>query len=453
MTEPTPQLDLERLVESAKRIGIELDEADTQRWLAAIAAEATAQVGADISVDTEHGVFGHKIAMLDFSPSVLARFRRQGEVVEVRGPEGVVESALALSGSSAQSKIQAHPGDGDFFQRLNIKADTRAEACTILAGLMRQNPIDRATGPTYQFVEAKWSVYPFDCVKDGEHQKKGGPISWKPAEVFAGEMWVDKDGEPTRLVWEDLAEEPGWCKLDWVTVDSDSGGLANASNVIDPTWESPSGEIVPLDGYLDAYFQEVYLDAGELPTFTKVVSHVSGDALDNYVDQLEHEVEKYLSHPNYGKAAKRMYNVFRYSGRYPEAAFVRELFDEPATLLYQVWSLIWTLENAAQAGSTIPEENVRAQADDLVMAVVQALDGVQETETVNALLRLRTALEAADDAGDPAAVQDEIDAAKAQLVNVVNNFFRDQLSSVPSIKSYMDSLSEADSQGSNGGHG
>ena len=92
-----------------------------------------------------------------------------------------------------------------------------------------------------------------------------------------------------------------------------------------------------------------------------------------------------------------MYNVFRYSGRYLEAAFVRELFDEPTTVLYQVWSLIWTLENAAQPGSTIPEENVRAQADELVLAVVQALDGVQETETVDALLRLRTALEAAAD--------------------------------------------------------
>jgi hypothetical protein len=346
-----------------------------------------------------------------------------------------------------------HPGDGDFFQRLNIKADTRAEACKILAGLMRQNPIDRASGPTYQFVEAKWSLFPFDCVKDGEQQKKGGPISWKPSEVFAGELWVEKDGEPVRLVWEDLAEEPGWCKLDWVTVDSDTGGLANASNVIDPTWESPDGDIVPLDGYLDAYFQEVYLDAGELPTFTKVVSHVSGDALDNYVDQLEHEVEKYLGHPNYGKAAKRMYNVFRYSGRYMEAAFVRELFDEPTTILYQVWSLIWTLENAAQPGSSIPEENVRAQADELVMAVVQALDGVQETETVDALLRLRTALEAADDAGDPEAVEDEIEAAKTQLVNLVNNFFRDRLTSVPSIKSYMESLAVAAAKGSGDGHG
>ena len=59
------------------------------------------------------------------------------------------------------------------------------------------------------------------------------------------------------------------------------------------------------------YFQEVYLDQEALPIFAKVVANVSGDALDEYVEQLEGEVRKYLGHPNYGKVAKRMYNVFR----------------------------------------------------------------------------------------------------------------------------------------------
>ena len=160
-----------------------------------------------------------------------------------------------------------------------------------------------------------------------------------------------------------------------------------------------------LDGYLDAYFQEVYLDAGELPTFTKVVQHVSGDALDEYVEPLEGEVRKYLDagHPNYGKAAKRMYNVFRLTGRHLDAAFVRELFDEPTTMLYQVWSLIGTLDNAVVPGSTIAIETVRAQADDLVLTAVKALDGVEETELVGALLRLRTALEETTSGGDAAA--------------------------------------------------
>ena len=175
-------------------------------------------------------------------------------------------------------------------------------------------------------------------------------------------MFVERDGERVRLGWDELCEEPGWCKLDWVAVDADSGGLANASNVIDPTWESPDGEIVALDGYIDAYFQEVYLDQEELPTFAKVVANVSGRRARRVRRAARGRGAGSTSgHPNYGKVAKRMYNVFRYSGRHLEAAYVRELFDEPTVILYQVWSLLWTLENAAVAGLDDPRgERARA---------------------------------------------------------------------------------------------
>ncbi len=437
--------DVSRLVESAQRLGIELDEADTERWLAAMTKEEGVETS-DIVIDTNDGVFGHRVSMLDFSPRDLARFRRIGEVVEVTGPEGVAEGALALSGSAAQSKIQTHPGDADFFQRLNIKAATRDEACSILAGLMKDKAIAFESGPTYQFIEAKWSSYPFDCVRDGEPQRKGAPISWKLDEIKAGHLDVEVDGTPATLDWDHVAIEPGWCKLDWVVADPDQKRLTNASNVIDVTWESPGGDIVPLDGYLDAYFQEVYLDAGQLPTFTKVVQHVSGDALDEYIDSLEGEVRKYIAadHANYGKAAKRMYNVFRLTGRHIDAAFLRELFDEPTTMLYQVWSLIGTLENAAEPGSSIPVETVQSQTDELVLTVVRALDGVQENELVAALLKLRGALEETTLGGAAAeAGEVDIESAKVQVVNLINNFFRDRLTAVPSIKDYMDSLATA----------
>jgi len=437
--------DVDRLVESAKRLGIELDAADTERWLAAMTKEEGVETS-DIVIDEKDGVFGHRVSMLDFSPTDLARFRRIGEIVEVKGPEGIAEGALALSGSAAQSKIQSHPGDADFFQRLNIVAPTRDEACATLAMLMRDHVLSHDSGPTYQFIEAKWSTFPFDCVHRGEPQKKGGPISWKLDEVKAGRMEVEVDGEPVTLDWDEVAKEPGWCKLDWVVADPDQKRLTNASNVIDVTWESPSGDIVSLDGYLDAYFQEVYLDAGQLPTFTKVVQHVSGDALDDYIDQLENEVRKYLAadHANYGKAAKRMYNVFRYTGRTLDAAYLRELFDEPTTMLYQVWSLIGTLANAAIPGSSISPETVQTQTDELVLTVVKALDGVQEDELVAALLKLRVALEETNDGGAAAdAGRADIESAKVQVVNLINNFFRDQLTAVPSIKDYMDSLASA----------
>jgi hypothetical protein len=444
MTDPAAA-DVTRLVESAQRLGIELDAEDTQRWLAAMTKEDGVETS-DIVIDTHDGVFGHRVSMLDFSPHDLVRFRRIGEIVEVKGPEGVAEGALALSGSAAQSKIQTHPGDADFFQRLNLKAPGRQEACSLLAGLMKGHVLTHESGPTYQFIEAKWSSFPFDCVRDGVPVKKGSPMSWGIEEVKAGSMTVEVDGAPTTLDWDELATDPGWCKLDWVVADPDQRRLTNASNVIDVTWESPSGDIVALDGYLDAYFQEVYLDAGQLPTFTKVVQHVSGNALDEYVDSLEGEVRKYLAgdHANYGKAAKRMYNVFRLTGRHLDAAYLRELFDEPTTMLYQVWALIGTLENASEPGSTIPVETVRTQTDELVLTVVQALDGVQETELVGALLKLRVALEETNDGGAAAeAGEVDIESAKTQVVNLINNFFRDRLTAVPSIKDYMDSLAVA----------
>src|SRR5690606_27954596 len=141
---------------------------------------------------------------------------------------------------------------------------------------------------------------------------------------------------------------------------------------------------------------------------------------------------KYLTHNlNYGKAAKRMYNIFRLSGRHLDAAFVRALFDEPTTILYQVWSLISTLENATQPGSSIPIETVRAQADALVLDVVRALEGDQEAEIVAALMQLRRTLEGQATGEQRTA---EVEAAQARVVNIVNTFFRDKLTGVPTIK-------------------
>ena len=48
-----------------------------------------------------------------------------------------------------------------------------------------------------------------------------------------------------------------------------------------------------------------------------------------------------------------MYNIFRLTGRYAEAAYLRELFDEPTTVLYQVAALIRTLDEADRPGRRV----------------------------------------------------------------------------------------------------
>ena len=426
-------MEMKLIIESAKELGVEVSEADALQWLAAMAAESDTE----ISMDLETGVFGHKVVMLDFSPSELARFREIGRLVEFYDEPGVVETALALSGSSAQSKIQTYPGDCDYFERVNIIADTRQEANQILARIMREKALSTLKGPTYQLIEVKFGSYPENMVKGDNLIKKGTPISWTPPEIQAGKIeGFHQDGTRATILWEEAANDPGWCKLDWVIADPERGKLANASNMLDVTWEAPDGNIIPLDNYLDAYFQEVYLEAESVPIFSKLMKHVSPDALDDYVSQLEKEVNKYLTKDiNYGKAAKRMYNVFRLTGRYEEAAYLRELFDEPTTMLYQVWSLIRTIDDSFSPGSAISLDHVLAQADDLIVSVIDALEGDQETEIVRLLLKLRDALTRQ---GSTEHLSTEAEAAREHVINIVNNFFYRNLTSIPSIKVYMD---------------
>jgi hypothetical protein len=438
MDKSSPSRELGHIIESAKRLGVELDPEEALQWLTAIAA---AQTSNEVVVDTRSGVFGNKVSMLDFSPEDLAYFRKIGQLIEFADQPGVVETALALSGSAAQSKIQSYPGDCDYFERVNIKADTREESCRILSKIMREKAMGTEKGPTYQLIEVKYGSYPNDTVRAGELKKAGAPISWTAAEVRAGQFdATSPDGTPSPIRWEEVANNPGWCKLDWIIADPVRGSLANASNMLDVTWEAPDGSITPLDGYLDPYFQEVYLEAESVPIFSKLAQHVSANALDEYVSQLEHEVNKYLNKDvNYGKAAKRMYNIFRLTGRYGEAAFIRELFDEPASMLYQVWSLIRTIDDCSNPSSPITAEQMLAQTDRLILAVIQSLEGDEEAEIVRLLLRLRDAIAHIQTNQE---LTPEAEAARAEVINVVNNFFYDKLTGIPEIKTYMEGFQE-----------
>jgi len=435
MSTPSPKEDLERIMESARNLGVEIDEEEALQWLAAMAVTKVDEV----SIDAAHGIYGQRITLLDFKPDDLAYFREIGQIVEIPDRPGVVETALALSGSAAQSKIQTHPGDCDFFERVNIKAPTREEACSILADVVRQKILSTASGPTYRFMEVKFGSYPFAGKREGKPVKAGSPISWNLDEVEKAKVWVeDEGGKAVPLAWEEVAADSGWNKMDWVVAHPPRRSLANASNNLDATWESPEGEIIPLDGQLDPYYQEVYLDAASIPIFTKLAKHVAADALDGYVAQLEHEVKKYTSeHPNYGKAAKRMYNVFRLSGRYAEAAYLRELFDEPATVLYQIAALIRTVDEASLPGSDINPETIAVQLDELILEVVQALEGEKEGEIVRRLLHLRSLLSKVDQAS---ARQDEVQAAQDGVMEVVNLFFYERLTALPSIQAYIEEL-------------
>ena len=434
----TPNQELIKIIQSAQRLGIELDESDALQWLTAIAA---AQEEDDVVFDQRAGVFGHKIAMLDFSDADLAHFRKLGQLVEFLDIPGKVETALALSGSAAQSRIQAYPGDADYFERINIIADSREKSCQILAELIREKALSAESGPTYQLMEVRFGSYPCDITIGDRTFAAGSSISWSLDEIKSNQIdGVTPSGDPVSIDWFDVASNPGWCKLDWVVADPIRNELVNASNMLDVTWEAPDGTITPLDGFLDPYFQEIYLDGESIPIFSKLSQHVSANALDQYVSQLEKEVNKYLTKDiNYGKAAKRMYNIFRLTGRYSEAALIRELFDEPSSMLYQVWALIRTMNECCQPESSISIDSVKAQADKLILEVIQALEGDQETIVVKLLLQLRNAL---DNQKQGQELHIRVETARDEVINIVNNFFYEKLTTIPEIKSYIDQIQD-----------
>jgi len=429
--------EVNQIIRTAKALGVEIDETDVAQWLTAIAA-AEATEG-DLVVDEEVGIYGHEITLLDFDRETLERYRRIADIVQLPDLPNV-ETAVSLSGSAAQGRIQRYPGDCDYFERVNIKADTREEACRILGKLMRDKALEYFEGPNYQLIEVKFGTWKTDVVKDGERITTGSPVSWAPGEVKAGSMAVLRpDGQPWTVEWEYGCLDPGWCKMDWVIAEPERGRVVNASNMLDVTWETPEGEIVPLDGFLDPYFQEVYLEAESVPVFAKLARNISPQALGQYVEQLSGEVRKYTQkHVNYGKAAKRLYNIFRLTGRHQSAALIRELFDEPAALLYQVWSLLDTIDDAGRPESTIDRRAVAQQVDQLIRDVLQCCEGPEEQEIVTALLRLR------DDVTGWAALGaergDVIAESRATVENVVNAYFRERLLVIPEVAAFLEEL-------------
>jgi len=434
----TDQIDeaIRGVVESARRMGVEIDAEDAARWVEAMEVEAR---GGDLVVDVDTGTYGHRVSMLDFQPTELARFREIGKIVGIPNRGDTVLTALAISGSAAQGKIQTYPGDCDYFERVHIRAPTREDACRIIGEVMREKALGAMRGPTYRLWEVKFGAFPFDGEREGSAVRGGSPITWRPDDVAAGSFEMHRaDGTAARVTWEEASVEPGWCKLDWIVADPVRHQLANASNMLDVTWEAPDGSITPLDGMIDPYFQEVYLETDSRPIFDRLIKELSADSVDDYVKALEHEVYKYLvTSPNYGKVARRAYNIFRLTGRYADAAYLRELFDESATALYQLSQLVSTVDEAATPGGEFDVEMLIGHVDRLIMAAIAGLDGTTEAHVVEHLLHLRDTVSGIGRDSDR--TQDVRDVADAALA-AANTYFLDRLNAVDSIRAYLDAI-------------
>lgn len=402
--------------------GIEFDADEAREWMLAVAAgEATA-----LDVDDASGVFGSRVALLDFDPDDLERIRRVVPSTRLVA-HPAIESAIAISGSSAQGRVQLFPGDTDFFERVNIRASTEAEAHAILRDAMHATAVRAFAEPDVVLVETNLGVYPEPVTERGRVKGVGDPIEWAPADVVAREITVEAaDGSPRTYRWDDVELTNGWFYFGWIVADRNEGRISFASVMVDPTWEDDAGVIRSIDGAVDQLAQEVYLEPQALPLVQRLQGVTPPDAREAYRRAMRSESHHYTAvEPNYAKAAKRLYNLFRVADELEAAAYVRELFDEPKARLYQVPVLLFAADVALDPTSGIDRATVLRQIDVVADAIAEATDGPEEAELLAQLDRLREDAEA-DGRRDEdwAAVLAEV---RSRCATIVSDFFREQL--------------------------
>lgn len=424
---------------AAQNVGVEADAHETAQWLVAMSQAERANA---IAHDAETGVFGHRIALLDFDADDLDYFRRLAKHIRtVAHPRA--EAAIAISGSAAQGRVQLFPGDCDFFERVHIHAPDSASAKKILREVMRATALRAFAEPDIVLIEVNLGVYTQAVRERGQPRAAGDPITWTPQDVLNGFIEVEdaarQDASLKRFYWDDVEAGKGWTYLGWIIADRARGRIALASNMLDVSWQAPDGKIVSLDGSIDPFFQEVYLFADELPIFTKLAREVTPDALDAYKSMMRSQVAHYThAEPNYGKASKRLYNLFRLTDQLEAAAYVRELFDEPEACLYQVPGLLEAADIALHdPHAEIDRATVLQQIDVVIEHVKNVTEGHNEARILAELARLKNDVLREPPGSDWDEILQEV---RKRCADIVNEFFRARLMGYERIREFLENL-------------
>jgi hypothetical protein len=420
-------------IATAQRLGIEADAEATRQWMLAVDASEHG-----IGVDAETGTFGDQVAMLDFDPADLDRFRRLVPFVRL-APSPEIESAIAISGSAAQGKVQLFPGDTDFYERAHIRAGTREEAEAILRAAMRATAMRAFDEPDVVLVQANLGEYDQVVTERGQQRDPGDAITWTPADVAAGEIVVGLPDGGTRTIRWDDCPIGGWNYFHWIVADRGEGRIWFASNMVDPSWENASGEMESLDGAIDPTAQEIYLEPSALALVQRVSGAVAPDAREAYRLAMRGEARHYTHEdPNFAKAAKRLYNLFRVADELEAAAYVRELFDEPSACLYQVPGLLEAADVALEPDSGITRETVLSQLEIVADAIEHGTDGEAERDLLAQLGRLRESALREGEAGESWDVV--LAEVRASSASMVNEFFRERLLGYDRVRELVEEL-------------
>ena len=157
-TETTRDEAIARVVESATRLGVELDEREAAEWVAAMETEAT---GGELVVDVDTRRLRPPRHDARLQPDGSRPLPRDGDDRRLRGPSAAgPDRALAL-------RLRRAEQDPRLSRRLRLlrahphHAPTRAtRPAAILRDLMREKALATAVGPTHRLWEVKFGSHP-----------------------------------------------------------------------------------------------------------------------------------------------------------------------------------------------------------------------------------------------------------------------------------------------------
>jgi hypothetical protein len=154
-----PEDATEKLLDSAEAMGIEIDREEADRWIAAMSAESSSTVDRR----REHR------RLRPPGDDGGSRSRRAGAVPadgrdrRVRGPAAAGDDrprALGIGGAGAHPPL---PGRRRLLRARPHPADTREEACAILADVIREKALATLRGKGHRLQEVKFGNWPVDA--------------------------------------------------------------------------------------------------------------------------------------------------------------------------------------------------------------------------------------------------------------------------------------------------
>ena len=166
---------IERLLESARAMNIEIDRDEAEEWVATLSAESSGSVTVDVST----GTYGHRVTMADHDDAALDRFRRMTATVGFEDRPPTVTTALALSGSAAQSRIHRFPADADFTSSACLRLSRASRTTSTRSpGPMRTRARFDGIGPCATVGTVRWLGGPPIPGYDGTDRPNGRSVLW-----------------------------------------------------------------------------------------------------------------------------------------------------------------------------------------------------------------------------------------------------------------------------------